>query len=73
MNDYAKVKDYKGLVRDMRTKAILNTDHEALVNHRKTKSKLKEMMDNSQKISKIEEELNDIKKMLHILIEKNKV
>jgi hypothetical protein len=73
MNDFAKVKDYKGLVRDMRTKAILNTDHEALINHRKNKNALKNMMNNSQKISKIEEEIDDIKKMLLILIEKNKV
>lgn len=73
MNDFAKVKDYKGLVRDMRTKAILNTDHEALINHRKNKNALKDMMNNSQKISKIEEEIDDIKKMLLILIEKNKV
>ncbi len=73
MSDFAKVKDYKGLVRDMRTKAILNTDQESLINHRKNKSKLKEMMNNSQKISNIENEIEDIKKMLLILIEKNKV
>jgi len=73
MSDFAKVKDYKGLVRDIRTKAILNTDQESLINHRKNKSKLKEMMHNTEKISKIENEIEDIKKMLLILIEKSKV
>ena len=73
MTDYAKVKDHKGLVRDLRSKAILNTDHDALINHRKNKNKLKEMMNSTEKISKIEEEIEEIKKMLLILIEKSKV
>lgn len=68
MTDFAKVKDHKGLIRDMNSKAILNVDNEALVEHRNRKNVMKNIIDNSHKIEKLENDVNDIKQMLQILI-----
>lgn len=70
MTDYAKVKDHENLIRDLHSKAILNVDNQSLVEHRKKKEMMKKVINNSQKIDKIENELSDIKKLLSILIDK---
>ncbi len=70
MTDFAKVKDHKGLVRDLGSKAILNVDNEALIEHRNRKNVMKRMVDNSEKIEKLENDVNDIKQMLKILIDR---
>jgi hypothetical protein len=70
MTDFAKVKDHKGLIRDMNSKAILNVDNEALVEHRNRKNVMKNIIDNSNKIEKLENDVNDIKQMLQILIDR---
>lgn len=70
MTDFAKVKDHKGLIRDMNSKAILNVDNEALVEHRNRKNVMKNIIDNAQKIEKLENDVNDIKQMLQILIDR---
>jgi hypothetical protein len=73
MTNYAKVKEHKNLIREMYSKAILNTDEQALLQHRKNKSVLKNLMDNNTKIEKLESDIGDIKAMLQTILEKNKV
>lgn len=73
MTEYRKVVDRKGLVREMHSKAVLNTDHEALLEHRKKKAVLKEVMTNSQKINQMENDIQEIKRMLFSIVEKTKV
>lgn len=71
MTNYAKVKDNRGLVRDMESKAILNVDHQALLEHRRKKKTMGEVLNQSKRIDKLEDDISDIKKMLMHLIEKN--
>ena len=73
MTDFAKVKDHKGLIRDLNSKAILNVDNEALTEHRNRKNVMKKMVDTTEKIEKLENDINQIKDMLIQLIQKNKV
>lgn len=73
MTNYAKVKEHKDLIRDMHSKAILNVDNQALVEHRNKKTLMKKVINNSNKIEKMENDLSEIKQMLSILIDKNKV
>jgi len=68
MSDFAKVEGHKGLVRELNSKAILNTDHEALMQHRRNKKVLKDLLSNSEKIEKLENDINEIKDMLVELI-----
>jgi hypothetical protein len=73
MNNFAKVKDHKYLIRDMESKAILNTDVEALENHRKKKSMMKNVMENNNKIHELESDIKEVKEMLSCLLERYKV
>jgi hypothetical protein len=73
MTNYAKVKEHRNLIRDLHSKAILNIDNQALTEHRNKKKIMKKVIDNSQKIEKMENDLSEIKQMLCILIDKKKV
>lgn len=64
MTNFAKVKDHTGLVREMYSKAILSVDDQALKDHRKKKAMMKEVVNNSQKINQIENDMQEIKQML---------
>ncbi len=68
MTNYAKVKEYTNLVRDMNSKAILNIDEQMLKEHRRKKLFAKQMMENSDKINKLENDITEIKDMLSFLI-----
>lgn len=70
MNNYAKVKDHKELIRDMHSKAVLNIDTQALLEHRKKKAAMREVFVNSEKIKKIENDIAEIKQLLFSLVEK---
>lgn len=70
MSKYAKVKDHKELIRDMHSKAVLNIDTQALLEHRKKKAAMQEIVNNSQKIKKIENDIAEIKQLLFSLAEK---
>lgn len=72
MSNYAKVKDHRGLVRDMHSKAVLNIDTEALMDHRKQKATMKNIIENSNKIDKLENDMLEIKEMLSVLIKNSK-
>lgn len=68
MTNYAKVKEHKDLVRDMESKAILNIDTQALMEHRKKKALMREVVNNSNKINQMESDIGEIKQMLLSII-----
>lgn len=72
MTNYAKVKEHKGLIRELHSKAILNTDVKSLQEHRKNKAMMKEFVDNTQKINKLQDDISEIKNILTAMIQ-NKV
>ena len=65
---FAKVKDHDNLVRDMNSKAVLNTDKLGLqdyLNKRElAKKELLEKTETKQRLAKIEEEMSEIKNLL---------
>lgn len=69
---FAKVKDHDNLVRDMNSKAILNTDRLALQDYYQkrdlAKRELSEKNESKQRLDKIENDMADIKNMLAQLI-----
>jgi hypothetical protein len=73
---FAKVKDHENLVRDMNSKAILNTDKLALQEYYKkrelAKKELAEKNESKQRLDKIENEMSEIKDLLRELIGKGK-
>ena len=73
---FAKVKDHENLVRDMNSKAILNTDKLALQEYYQkrelAKKELSEKTESKQRLDKIENEMSEIKDLLRELIGKGK-
>ena len=73
---FAKVKDHENLVRDMNSKAILNTDKLALQDYYQkrelAKKELSEKTESKQRLDKIENEMSEIKDLLRELIGKGK-
>ena len=73
---FAKVKDHDNLVRDMNSKAILNTDKLALQDYYQKreliKKELSEKTESKQRLDKIENEMSEIKDLLRELIGKGK-
>ena len=65
---FAKVKDHDNLIRDMNSKAVLNTDKLGLqdyLNKRElAKRELLEKTETKQRLAKIEEEMSEIKNLL---------
>ena len=62
MNEYVKVKDHLGLVRDPRTNAILNTNKSEYDEYMKAKKK---NASKSERVEKLETDINDIKNDLN--------
>jgi len=62
MNEYVKVKDHLGLVRDPRTNAILNTNKSEYDEYMKAKKK---NASKSERVEKLETDVNDIKNDLN--------
>jgi hypothetical protein len=73
MTNFAKVKDHNGLIREMYSKAILNTDEQSLLEHRKSKKIMRDLMKNNEKVNQLEKDITDIKMMLQTILEKNKI
>ena len=73
---FAKVKDHDNLVRDMNSKAILNTDRLALQEcyqkRELAKKELSEKTESKQRLDKIENEMSEIKDLLRELIGRGK-
>jgi hypothetical protein len=74
MSDYIKVDGKDGLVRDMSTRAIINTNKSDYQNYLNRVAGIKEnqrqIEEHSQDINNIKTELSDIKQMLLMLINK---
>ena len=68
---FAKVKDHDNLVRDMNSKAILNTDKLGLQDYMQkrelAKKELTEKIETKHRLAKIEEEMSEIKTLLQNL------
>ena len=69
---FAKVKDHDNLVRDMNSKAILNTDKLALQEYYQkrelAKKELSEKTESKQRLEKIENDMAEIKELLRSMI-----
>ena len=65
---YAKVKDHDNLVRDMNSKAVLNTDRIGLQDYYLKRDSVKkeqsEKLETKQRIEKIEKDMSEIKELL---------
>mgnify|MGYP003657457721 CR=1 FL=1 len=65
---YAKVKDHDNLVRDMNSKAVLNTDRVGLQDYYLKRDSVKkeqsEKIETKQRIEKIEKDMSEIKELL---------
>lgn len=66
---YAKVKDHDNLVRDMNSKAVLNTDRVGLQDYYLkrdvAKKEQSEKLETKQRIEKIEKDMSEIKELLY--------
>lgn len=73
MTDYVKVAGHDGLVRDLSSKAIVNTNqagYQAYINQRDALLKRQNQIDeNTQDIETIKSDISDIKEMLKLLLQ----
>jgi hypothetical protein len=69
---YAKVKEHENLIRDMHSKAILNTDKEGLQKYLRmrdvAKKQQEEQNETKNRLTKIEQDMSEIKNLLHNLV-----
>jgi len=69
---YAKVRDHDNLVRDMSSKAVLNTDKEGLQEYLRkrdlAKKQQEEQFETKNRLEKIEQDMSDIKILLKELV-----
>ena len=69
---YAKVREHDNLVRDMRSKAVLNTDKEGLQEYLRKRDLAKkeqaEHIETKNRLEKIEQDMSDIKNLLKELV-----
>lgn len=75
MSNYIKVDGARGLVRDSETNAIINTNFSELDAYLKAKQSAMEreakIIENEREISKLKDDICEIKDMLRILIKGN--
>jgi hypothetical protein len=62
-----KIKDNEDLIRDVKTRAILNSDMSSLEKYKARRNKEREMNDDVQNLK---QDVNEIKSMLKQLLEK---
>jgi CRISPR/Cas system-associated endonuclease Cas3-HD len=67
MSDYLQVKDHPNLVREIKSKAIINTDTKALKQYLDKKALL---LEKEQKIDNLEKDIKDMKNILQQILEK---
>ena len=69
---FAKVQDHENLVRDMQSKAVLNTDKAGLNNYLQkrelAKKEMSEKTETKQRLAKIENDMAEIKNLLTQLV-----
>ena len=64
-----KIKDHDDLIRDAKNKAVLNTDLTSLEAYRKIRNK---HADRDREVQSMREDINEIKQVLQLLVEKIK-
>ena len=76
MDNYVNIENSIGLVRDMTSGAIINTNRaakDAFRRKQQAQMDLKEQVqENAEKINKIETDISEIKQMLMLLVNKDK-
>jgi hypothetical protein len=69
---YAKVIEHENLIRDMHSKAVLNTDKEGLQDYLRkrnvAKKQQEEQVETKNRLTKIEQDMSEIKNLLHTLV-----
>ena len=65
-----KVANEQGLVRDPYSKAIIRTDVDTLRDQRRRRSLLKQTVQNTDRVDRLEQEMKEIKDLLLQLINK---
>jgi len=69
---YAKVTEHENLIRDMHSKAVLNTDKEGLQDYLRkrnvAKKQQEEQVETKNRLTKIEQDMSEIKNLLHTLV-----
>ncbi len=66
-----KIIDHPDLIRDMTSKAVLNTNLEKYNDYKKRKNFLKDLMNQGTEIETIKKDITEIKELLQALIAKN--
>lgn len=76
MDRFIKIENATGLVRDMTSGAIINTNRaakDAFLRKQNAQNEIKEQVQqNAERIEKIESDVSEIKQMLMLLINKDK-
>jgi len=65
---YVRVKENESLVKDMSTSAILNTDHAAVLRHKKRMAEIEKAEQIQNEINTLKNEFGEIKQMLRELL-----
>jgi len=67
---YAKVKENPELIRDMDSKAVLNTNLTALQAYKKKREKQQEIQSAVEDINNLRQEVNELKTLMQRLLDK---
>jgi len=70
---YIKVKDTNDLVRDDVSKAILNTDNDALLAYKQRRQKDKAFEQLCANYAELQSEVSEIKQLLRAIVKKNNI
>ena len=67
---YAKVKESPELIRDMESKAVLNTNISALHAYKKKREKQQEIQSAVEDINNMKQDINDLKTLMQRILDK---
>jgi hypothetical protein len=67
---YAKVKENPELIRDMDSKAVLNTNSTALQAYKKKREKQQEMQSAVEDINNMKQDINELKTLMQRILDK---
>jgi hypothetical protein len=67
---YAKVKENPELIRDMDSKAVLNTNLNALQAYKKKREKQQEIQSAVEDINNMKQDINDLKTLMQRILDK---
>ncbi len=67
---YAKVKENPELIRDMSSKAVLNTNQTALQSYKKKREKQNEIQSAVNDINSLKQDVNELKTLMQRILEK---